>query len=276
MPPLRAARYKRRIRRTQLGVALAFSFGAAACGGISGNGAASGTGGGSAANSSGGVASSAGQSATAGRAGEGAAASCVSPSAPTIAFTPACAGFVPAIAPAQVTFVERAPIDPVTRLVAHHFRSPPNAFDCGFDVVLSLPALTFSADSDPYQLSTWWVQGGGLPTGIVAAILRRPDAPRVLLALGTAGSLDLMNLLASPLSLAFNDASCGDSAATGLLRAGLERDENPLPCRADASSGTRLCTDSDGEFRVVGYVGAASSSDVPGLFGDAALLRVVD
>jgi hypothetical protein len=79
--------------------------------------------------------------------------------------------------------------------------------------------------------------------------------------------LSLLNSLASPLSLALNDASCTDPTTPGGFRAGLERDRVALPCVDAAQPGYRVCRDGDAEFQVVGYAGEREAEDGPGVFG---------
>jgi hypothetical protein len=254
---------------------------AAACGGAV-DGAGDGTGGsGGAGNGAGGTAGIGGSSGTGGyaahdgstgTAGADAAARCSASAPPIIDFQKTCAAFVPALAPYEVTFVERTSVDAAgTRMMGHRFRT--SSADCGFDVVISLPGLEFAADTTPYELSIWWIQGS-VPLGMVALVLRRPDIRQpVLLGVASAGSASLMNNLVAPLAVTLNGPVCTEPG--GLARQVLERDGVPLTCADEASSlGLRLCNDGSTTYRMVDYPGRPGTEAVPAIFGASDLLAL--
>jgi hypothetical protein len=192
------------------------------------------------------------------------------PPAPGIDFEPTCATFIPALSPTNVFFVERSSIvDGGTAMQAHRFRS---LDPCGFDAVISLPGVAFAADADPYQLSTWWVSGGG-STGLLAVVLRRPGAGAVLLAVGLAASADLMNDLVAPLAVTLQGPACEDSSSDGRARQVLERSGVPLSCEDESGpSALRRCDDGSAAYRLVDYPGRPFADQRPAVFGALSLL----
>jgi hypothetical protein len=187
---------------------------------------------------------------------------CESPEPAIIDFERTCDSFIPSLAPTQATFVEKTIVG---GMQAHRFRA---ADDCGFDLVLSLPQLEFVADSQPYELSTWWIQGN-VPLGVLVAIVRRPGDPMPLLAVADAGSVDLLNGLLDPLAVSLNGPQC--PAAMSLVQPQLTRDAAPLPCE-DEAPGLRVCHDGLVDYYLVDYAGPMDSLELPAVMGDAALL----
>jgi hypothetical protein len=194
---------------------------------------------------------------------------CSAPAPPSIVFQKACAAFVPALMPYEVTFVERTSVDAAgTRMMAHRFRTSSTV--CGFDVVISLPGLELAADAAPYELSTWWIQGS-VPLGLLAVVLRRPGNRSVLLSVANAGSASLMNNLVAPLAVTLNGPVCAKPG--GLARQVLERAGVPLACADEAGfPGLRLCNDGSTTYRMVDYPGQPGTEDVPAIFGASDLL----
>jgi hypothetical protein len=194
----------------------------------------------------------------------------VSPSNVNIEFQPTCASFVPPLGGSEIVFVERTvsgpPSDP---RIAHRFRSTAS---CGFDVVLTLPNLQLTADSQPYQLSQWWESGAG-PTRLVAAVLRRSFSGPILLGTAAVGKVDLLNMLISPLKVTLNGPVCTAARHAGENSQVLENSSTPLTCSDDgAGPSLRLCQSSTSTYRMVAYQGTTDSTQIPAVFGDSAFL----
>ena len=187
---------------------------------------------------------------------------CASPPVPNLALEVTCSTFVPALAPSEVVFVESRD---VAGLRAHRFRS---TSDCGFDVVLSLPNLEVLADDAPYEMSTWWVQGSA-PLGLLAVVLRRTGDSTPLLAVAADGELTTLNLLLAPLSIAMSGPPC--DAAGYLVHPVLLRDDSPLPCEEPAGDDV-ICHDGAIDYRLLSYLAAPDSGDVPAILGNADLV----
>jgi hypothetical protein len=203
--------------------------------------------------------------------GGDAAATCSAPAPPSIVFEKACAAFVPALMPYEVTFVERTSIDVAgSRMMAHRFRTT-SSTNCGFDVVISLPGLAFAADAAPYELSVWWIQGS-VPLGMLAVVLRRAGNRAVLLSVASAGSVWNMNNLLTPLAVTLDGPACAIPGGQK-NRQVVERDGAPLAC-ADEAGGLRLCNDGTATYRMVDYPGQPAADDVPAIFGAGDLLTV--
>jgi hypothetical protein len=189
------------------------------------------------------------------------------PSPPTIDYERTCGAYIPSLGPTEVTFVEGKPVQtPKGRMIAHRFRANQA---CGFDAVISLPDLTFTADASPYELRVWWMNANGA-VSILAGLLLRPSSDAVLLA-ASPSAVDRINALATPLALTLSGSACPDDAG-GLLEQILTRDTNPLSCTDEAGSpALRRCTDGARTYRMVAYAGTLDDP-MPGLFGAAELL----
>jgi hypothetical protein len=205
---------------------------------------------------------SAHESSAAGGTGTSGSSVCVSPEPAIIDFERTCDSFIPALAPTRATFVEKTTVG---SRQAHRFRA---SDDCGFDLVLALPHLEFVADAEPYELSTWWIQGN-VPLGVLVAIVRRPGDAMPLLAVADAGSVDLLNGLLDPLAVSQSGPQCPD--AVDLVQSQLTRDAAPLACE-DEAPGLRVCHDGLVDYRLVDYAGPMDSSTQPAVMGEATLL----
>ncbi len=192
-----------------------------------------------------------------------------SPVPPVLGVEQTCNAYVPAIGSVNLTFVSMTSSGPAGAPVnAYRFRAQ---LACGFDLVMSLPGLSFATDSQPYELSEWWLQGGG-STGMGAAILRRSGDSKVLLA--AASQASLLNFLTPPLTVEPAGPNCPDSTDAGRSKQILERNNVPLSCADDPQSPgswLRLCQDSAITYRMVAYASGAAD-DPPALFGASDVL----
>lgn len=196
------------------------------------------------------------------------------PANPTIAFTRTCSAFVPPLANTEIVFVDQTITGPPgNRVVAQRFRATAS---CGFEVVFSLPNLELAVDSQPYQMSQWWLQSGGR-LEILVAVLRRSFSGPVLLAVAAPESADKLNLLVSPLAVTLHGPVCTDPAQAGSTSQVLESKGAPLRCEdEDRESSLRLCHDGDSAYRMIAYRGAPDSTAVPIVFGASDLLLTID
>jgi len=191
---------------------------------------------------------------------------------PSIVFQGTCSSYTPSLGNSEVVFVGRTTTGPSgNQVVAHRFRSTAS---CGFDLVISLPNLQFTADDQPYQMSQWWSESANSgEVGLLAVVLRRSQAGAVLLGVAAPGSVDEFNFLVSPFAVTLAGPVCTDPAQAGNTSQILENNGAPLSCEDEAGEyALRLCQDGDSAYRMVVYWGSPDSTGLPAIFGASDLL----
>jgi hypothetical protein len=195
---------------------------------------------------------------------------------PSIVFQGTCSSYTPSLGNSEVVFVSQTTTGPSgNQVVAHRFRSTAS---CGFDVVISLPNLQFTADDQPYQMSQWWSENANSgEVGLLAVVLRRSQAGSVLLGVAAPGSVDEFNFLVSPVAVTLDGPICTDPAQAGNTSQTLENNGALLSCEDEAGGHVlRLCQDGDSAFRMVVYWGSPDYTGLPAVFGASDLLLPLD
>jgi hypothetical protein len=147
----------------------------------------------------------------------------------------------------------------------HRFRADPDAYQCGFDVVLRIDRTTFGAVGDRFDSSIWWIAGPG-NLNVLSLVLRSDD--RLRLAVATPDSADLL-VNTTPYTVSYEEARCGSEA---VVTAALSESGTSVPCETDPDDGSfARCSASSDVFRTVPYFVPRTSAPAT-LIADARLL----
>jgi hypothetical protein len=147
----------------------------------------------------------------------------------------------------------------------HRFRADPDAYQCGFDVVLRTDRTMFAAIGDRFDGSVWWIQGID-PLNVLTLVLRSTD--RLRLAVATTGNADLL-VNVTPYAVSYEETACGTKPA---VKAAFTENGVSIPCEPDPDDGSfERCSAGGDVFRTVPYFVPRSSTPAT-LFADATLL----